>query len=108
MKLIYLSKAKFLPQSIGLAAADALDTKNNSSNNGIHMKQSSVGGLLWTGCVQQLALVEMMSLLRVLPLHTLVATVRQVVKQPPIVEGSQQVRDPFLMLCVVYMRAPGP
>lgn len=56
------------------------------------MKQSSVGGLLWTGCVQQLALVEMMSLLRVLPLHTLVATVRQVVKQPPIVEGSQQVR----------------
>lgn len=59
------------------------------------MKQSSVGGLLWTGCVQQLALVEMMSLLRVLPLHTLVSTVRQVVKQPPIVEGSQQVQCPF-------------
>ncbi|XP_050727465.1 protein dopey-1 homolog isoform X4 [Eriocheir sinensis] len=77
-------------QSIGIAAADALNTKNSSSNNGIHMKQSSVGGLLWAGCVQQLALVEMMSLLRVLPLHTLVATVRQVVKQPPIVEGSQQ------------------
>ncbi|KAG0720365.1 Protein dopey-1 [Chionoecetes opilio] len=33
----------------------------------------------------------MMSL-RCLPLHTLVAIVRQVVKQPPIVEGSQQVK----------------
>ncbi|KAG0729349.1 Protein dopey-1 [Chionoecetes opilio] len=36
----------------------------------------------------------MMSLLRLLPLHTLVAIVRQVVKQPPtpIVEGSPQVK----------------
>ncbi|KAG0719537.1 Protein dopey-1 [Chionoecetes opilio] len=34
----------------------------------------------------------MMSLRYLLPLHTLVATVRQVVKQPPIVEGSQQVK----------------
>ncbi|KAG0718742.1 Protein dopey-2 [Chionoecetes opilio] len=50
------------------------------------------GGLLWNGCVQQQALVEMMSLRCLLPLHTLVATVRQVVKQPPIVEGSQQVK----------------
>ncbi|KAG0719771.1 Protein dopey-1 [Chionoecetes opilio] len=53
--------------------------------------ESGVGGLLWNGCVQQQALVEMMSL-RCLPLHTLVAIVRQVVKQPPIVEGSQQVK----------------
>ncbi|KAG0716776.1 Protein dopey-1 [Chionoecetes opilio] len=59
---------------------------------GIHTKQSGVGGLLWNGCVQQQALVEMMSLRCLLPLHTLVATVRQVVKQPPIVEGSQQVK----------------
>ncbi|XP_045130850.1 protein dopey-1 homolog isoform X4 [Portunus trituberculatus] len=77
-------------QSIGVVASETVNTKTNSSHNGIHTKQSGVGGLLWNGCVQQQALVEMMSLLRVLPLHTLVATVRQVVKQPPIVEGCQQ------------------
>ncbi|KAG0720363.1 Protein dopey-1 [Chionoecetes opilio] len=58
------------------------------------------GGLLWNGCVQQQALVEMMSL-RCLPLHTLVATVRQVVKQPPIVEGSQQILP--LEVCVLQV-----
>ena len=40
----------------------------------------------------------MMSLLRVLPLHTLVATVKQVVKQPPVVDGAQQVSG-YIFVC---------
>ncbi|XP_076054821.1 protein DOP1A isoform X3 [Oratosquilla oratoria] len=40
---------------------------------------------------EQCALVEMLSSLKVLPLHTLVSSVKQVVKQPPIVEGASQV-----------------
>ncbi|XP_045609730.2 protein DOP1A isoform X1 [Procambarus clarkii] len=76
-------------QGIGIAATEASISPSNNGNN-THNKQSGVGGLLWSGCPQQLALVEMMALLRVLPLHTLVATVKQVVKQPPIVDGSKQ------------------
>ncbi|XP_066988498.1 protein dopey-1 homolog isoform X3 [Macrobrachium rosenbergii] len=75
-------------QGVGNAALSSTSVKNNNSD--INSRQSSIGGLLWSGCSQQLGLVEMMSLLRVLPLHTLVATVKQVVKQPPIVEGAQQ------------------
>ncbi|XP_071529639.1 protein DOP1A isoform X2 [Panulirus ornatus] len=77
-------------QGIGIAASEAMNAKNRNATTDIHNKQSGIGGLLWSGCPQQLALVEMMSLLRVLPLHTLVATVKQVVKQPPIVEGAKQ------------------
>ncbi|XP_069939325.1 protein DOP1A isoform X4 [Cherax quadricarinatus] len=77
-------------QGIGVAAAETLNANGNNGSNSTRNKQSGVGGLLWSGCTQQLALVEMMSLLRVLPLHTLVATVKQVVKQPPIVDGAKQ------------------
>ncbi|KAK7074310.1 Protein dopey-1, partial [Halocaridina rubra] len=75
-------------QGVGSAALATVDIKSNSGD--INNRQSGVGGLLWSGCSQQLGLVEMLSLLRVLPLHTLVATVKQVVKQPPIVDGAQQ------------------
>ncbi|XP_042221570.1 protein dopey-1 homolog isoform X2 [Homarus americanus] len=77
-------------QGIGIATMEVLNIRGNNTNNTTHNKQSGVGGLLWSGCPQQLALVEMMSLLRVLPLHTLVATVKQVVKQPPIVDGAKE------------------
>lgn len=79
-------------QGVGIAASSFRANSNASLNNdsNVNNKQSGVGGLLWSGSPHQLALVEMMSLLRVLPLHTLVATVKQVVKQPPIVDGAQQ------------------
>ncbi|XP_069985648.1 protein DOP1A isoform X2 [Penaeus vannamei] len=79
-------------QGVGIAASAFRAGSNAAVNNdsNINNKQSGVGGLLWSGSPHQLALVEMMSLLRVLPLHTLVATVKQVVKQPPIVDGAQQ------------------
>ncbi|KAK4314041.1 hypothetical protein Pmani_014660 [Petrolisthes manimaculis] len=80
-------------------------------NNGVNNKQSGPGGLLWNGCGHQLALVEMISFLRVLPLHTLVATLRQVVKQPPIVEGAQQtlpLEVSVLQVFLVYVQqCPG-
>lgn len=75
-----------------------MNAKKRNARNDVNNKQSGIGGLLWSGCPQQLALVEMMSLLRVLPLHTLVATVKQVVKQPPIVEGAKQVTCPTIKL----------
>ncbi|CAL4117004.1 unnamed protein product, partial [Meganyctiphanes norvegica] len=74
-------------------------SRNRRGSGGSFVKPSGVGGLLWSGGSLQLALVEMMSLLRVLPLHTLVATVKQVVKQPPVVEGAKQTLP--LEVCVL-------
>ena len=63
---------------------------NNSAFNK-SSQGSSTNSLVWSGCAEQVALVEMIAALRVLPLHSLVDTVKQVFKQPPVVENASQV-----------------
>lgn len=46
------------------------------------------------------SLVKMVAAIRVLPLHLLLDTVKQVIRQPPTVEGFVQVRDPRVKLSI--------
>lgn len=61
-----------------------------TSGTGSSLRKVSLGPL-WRCTKQQRSLVEMLAALRVLPLHTLVENVKQVFRNPPVIEGAVQV-----------------
>ncbi|KAL7632631.1 UNVERIFIED_CONTAM: hypothetical protein RMT77_017069 [Armadillidium vulgare] len=64
-------------------------------------------GSLWKCSSQQRSLVEMLAALKVLPLHTLVENVKQVFRNPPVIEGAVQ-KNPLevsiLQLFFLYLK----